>query len=375
MNNFFEAVQVFLEENREAYFEDLKELAQIPAPSGKEEARADWCLKWMERHGLQGAYIDEVLNVVFPFQVEGKEKITVINAHMDVVFPDMEPLPVREENGRLYGPGIGDDTANVIALLQMAEMAEKLKLNPKEGILFVCNSGEEGLGNLKGARKIMEDYQKKIVRWVAVDGRFHTYVNHAVGSKRYRITVRAEGGHSYGDFGNQNAICCMARLISEFYEVEAPAYGKTTYNVGKIEGGTTVNSIAETCSILYEYRSDDYRGLEAMDRIFGKILEAHKNDKFAIEVELLGERPCMIDTDLSELNHLMEEMGVIYGWKMEGRSGSTDCNIPLSMGIPAICFGVYEGGRSHTREEWIDMASTDTGREILARVICRIAGI
>lgn len=372
MDKISEEVCQFLEENRAAYFADLKELAQIPAPSGKEEARADWCLEWFKKHGLQGAYIDEALNVIFPFRTEGKERITVINAHTDVVFQDLVSLPVWEENGRLYGPGVGDDTANVIAVLQMAEMAVKRNLNPEDGILFVLNSGEEGLGNLKGARKIMEDFQEKIVRWLAIDGGFRSYVNHAVGSKRYRITVHAEGGHSYGAFGNQNAIHCMAQLISEFYDVEVPPFGRTTYNVGIIEGGTSVNTIAETCSILYEYRSDDRRGLEKMDQIFYEILESHQNDKFTIEAELLGERPCMIDTDLSELNHLMEELSGIYGWKIEERSGSTDCNIPLSMGIPAICFGVYDGARSHTREEWIDMASTDTGREILARVVCRL---
>lgn len=162
MNKIPYNVRCFLKRNRAAYFSDLKELAQIPAPSGKEEARAKWCLNWIEEHGLRGAYIDEAFNVVLPFRTEGKKHLTVINAHTDVVFPDLTSLPVWEEKGRLYGPGIGDDTANVIAVLQMAQMAEELQLNPKDGILFVFNSCEEGLGNLKGARKIMKDYGGKL---------------------------------------------------------------------------------------------------------------------------------------------------------------------------------------------------------------------
>lgn len=161
----------------------------------------------------------------------------------------------------------------------------------------------------------------------------------------------------------------MARLIEDLYDVNVPPYGHTTYNVGVIEGGTSVNTIAESCSILYEYRSDDRRGIAGMDQIFEEILEAHRQGGLAAEVMLLGERPCMAETDLSELNGLMKEIGELYGLEIAEESGSTDCNIPLSMGIPAVCFGVYDGGRAHTRGEWLDISSTDTGREILAGVV------
>lgn len=358
----------YLENNRPRFLSAIRELAQIPAPSGQEELRAQWCKQYLESLGATGVYIDEALNVIFPYG-DMSGDLCAILGHTDVVFPDTTPLPFKEENGRYYAPGIGDDTTNAVAVMEMAGMSIKLGLKPKTGILFVLNSGEEGLGNLKGTRQLMKDFGDKIKRLYAIDGGMKTVVNDAVGSKRYRISVKTEGGHSFGAFGNRNAIYYVAKMIDTFYSLKVPDIGKTTYNVGVIEGGTSVNTIAQNCSMMYEYRSNKKEGLAFMDYFFDSVIASFQTFGIEVTVEALGDRPCKGDVDPSGLTKIVMEASEKYGYHRTEECGSTDCNIPLSMGIPAVCFGVYEGKGAHTREEWVDVESTRDGMKILSEVL------
>lgn len=360
----------YLEQHRERFLCAVRELAQIPAPSNHEELRAQWCKQHLESLGATGVFIDDALNVIFPFHVgEEQTDLCAVLGHTDVVFPDTNPLPFREENGRFYAPGIGDDTTNAVAVMEMAAMAIDLNLTPKTGILFVLNSGEEGLGNLKGVRRLMEEYSGRISRLYAIDGGLDTVVTEAVGSKRWKITIQTEGGHSFGAFGNRNAIYYAAKMIDTFYSLKVPDFGKTTYNVGVIEGGTSVNTIAQNCSMLYEYRSDCREGLQYMDRFFESVVQSFRTFGIEVYTELIGDRPCRGEVDPSPLTQIVTESSLKYGQSRIEESGSTDCNIPLSMGIPAVCFGVYDGHGAHTREEWVDIESTRNGMKILADVL------
>lgn len=351
----------YIEAHQREAFDLLLDLARIPAPSNQEQLRAAFCKKWLDEQGAEGVYIDDALNVVWPIDCDGQKPIAVFVAHSDVVFPDMEPLPLKIEEGKICCPGIGDDSANVAALLMAGKFIAEHQLVPEEwGVLIVINSGEEGLGNLKGVRKIMADYGPRIREFVAFDAHDCLGVNKAVGSRRYRVEIDTEGGHSYTAFGNRNAIACMADMIHELYSVKLPEKGRTTYNVGTISGGTSVNTIAQHGEMLYEFRSDARESLDIMERYFQTVVESYRAKGIHVAVTQVGERPCSADVDEAKQKELMARASTAakryYGREITWEPGSTDCNIPLAMGIPAVCTGCYFGGGSHTRQEyvWID---------------------
>ena len=195
-------------------------------------------------------------------------------------------------------------------------------------------------------------------------------VTKAVGSRRYRVTVKTEGGHSYGKFGAPNAIAQLAQLIARLYEVRVPAIGKTTYNVGTISGGTSVNTIAQTAEMLYEFRSDEREGLSFMQAQFDAILEEFRASGIQIEVEVVGDRPCGLEVDNSALaSRAALAVEKHYGLSPAFTSGSTDCNVPLSMGIPAICPGCVMGSGAHTREEYVQIDSLLPGLKVAFELI------
>lgn len=352
----------YIEAHRQEAYELLLELAQIPAPSNHEEKRAVFCKAWLEKQGAEGVYIDDVLNVIWPVGVTADNDLMVFMAHSDVVFPDTDPLLLKVENGCIYCPGVGDDTACVVAMLMAAKYIAENRLLPKNcGLLFVVNAGEEGLGNLKGSRKIMEDFGHRVKEFITFDGHDRCGVNRAVGSKRYRIEIDTEGGHSFGAFGNRNAIAYLASLIDTLYTIKVPEKGKTTYNVGTISGGTSVNTIAQHAEMLYEFRSDERESLEIMERHLNAAVEFYRAKGVTVTVTQVGDRPCSGDVDEEKMAEMMNRANAAtqryYGQEISFGRGSTDCNIPLSMGIPAICVGCYNGAGSHTREEWVEIAS------------------
>ena len=361
----------YIDSYAEEAFRLLCELAQIPSPSNHEEQRAQFCLDWLRSKGAEGAYIDEALNVIYPIADTGENELMVFMAHSDVVFPDTEPLPLRIENGRIYCPGVGDDTANAVALLTVAGYLAEKQMTPKDcGVLLVIKSGEEGLGNLKGSKQILADFGSRVKEFITFDGNATAIVTKAVGSRRYRVTVTTEGGHSYGKFGAPNAIAQLAQLITRLYQVQVPALGKTTYNVGTISGGTSVNTIAQEASMLYEFRSDEREGLSLMQAQFDAIVEEFRSKGVQFETEVVGDRPCGLDVDNSLLaQRAAKAVERHYGLSPALTSGSTDCNVPLSMGIPAICPGCILGAGAHTREEYVEIDSLLPGLKVASELV------
>ena len=355
----------------------IRDLCAIPAPSHHEEKRAAFCKAWFEANGGKGVYIDEALNVICPHHVTDDNRVVVFMAHTDTVFPDTEPMPFVETEETFQCPGVGDDTANLAAMMVCARYFLQNDIAPKTGILFVANSCEEGLGNLKGCRAIVANYGSRMDALVTFDGfRLDKITSKAVGSHRYRVNVKTEGGHSFGAFGNRNAIAVLASMIDTLYAVKVPQEGssKTTYNVGLISGGTSVNTIAQEAEMLYEYRSDNRVCLGKMEDMFRKMVDAYRAMGVEIEVELVGDRPCAGNVDPAAQKALeafsAESIRRITDMEPVYLSGSTDCNIPLSVGIPSVCLGLCVAEGAHTRTETLYLSSLPQGSELCMDFMC-----
>jgi acetylornithine deacetylase/succinyl-diaminopimelate desuccinylase-like protein len=370
-----DTAEAFIKAHEEEAFRLLETLAKIPAPSNHEEKRALFIRDWLTAQGAEGVFIDDACNVIYPLCRAGDGRLDVFMAHTDLVFPDTEELPVRIEGGKIMAPGIGDDTANLAALLLAAKYLALRKIKPRDGkgLLIVANSGEEGLGNLRGSRQICGDYGDRIDEFVSFDGTYDEINYRAVGSRRYRVKVFTEGGHSYQDFGNRNAIVYLASMIAELYSLKVPQTGRTTYNVGTIQGGVSVNTIAQNAEMLYEFRSDSREDLLFMEKHFDAVIAAYQAKGIILETALAGERPCSGDMD-SEKHQALLKRGAAAIKRHTGldavlKSGSTDANIPLSRGIPAMTLGLYQGKGAHTYEEWVDIDSLKAGYRIAFELI------
>lgn len=352
----------------------IEALCAIPAPLHEECGRAKFVMNWLFENGLDGAYIDDFGNVILPYRCCDKKYIA-FTAHMDTVFPEKTAIPVMHEGSIAECPGIGDDTTNMAAELLLARWVIRNKLQLSYPLLFVWDTGEEGLGDLKGARGLMEEYEGQIEGLVALDAVYSTMINRAVGSVRYRITIETEGGHSFRNFGSPNAIERAAALIEKLYQQPLPELpdSHTTFNVGMISGGTSVNTIAQKAKFLYEFRSDATEALDDMDAQLKRLLEEAKKECKGLTAELLGKRPAgagRAEKQTALEQRWMDAVGaVLPEMHVKVIPGSTDCNMPLSQGIPAICVGIYRGGAAHTYEEWVDYKSLKTGYEILLRFV------
>lgn len=367
-------ILTYIDQHQEEAYQLLLELAQIPAPSNHEEKRAAFCQEWLTRQGAKGVYIDEALNVIYPIGATDSGPLTVFMAHSDVVFPDTTPLPLKVEDGLIKCPGVGDDTANVVALMTAAKFIAQQGLEPAEGgMLLVINSGEEGLGNLKGSRKIMETFGSRVTEFFTLDGVDCAITTGAVGSRRYRVEVLTEGGHSYSKFGNRNAIAYLASLIDSLYMIKMPEEGKTTQNVGLIQGGTSVNTIAQQAEMLYEFRSDRRENLQLMEEHLQAAVAFYRAKGAQINVNLIGDRPCSGDVDPARHQAMMDRTAEAvrrhFGAEPRFRTASTDCNIPLSLGIPSIGVSCYSGDGAHTREEFVRIDSLLPGLRLCFELI------
>lgn len=341
-------------------FDLLHDLSIIEGFTHNERKRALFCQNWLLKYGIE-AIIDEKNNCIVKYNIDGLDKFPIYQAHIDTVFPKINQDYI-DDGKYIHYPGVGDDTANVCLLLWFLKEAKEKNLDVSG--LFVLNSCEEGLGNLEGTKHIFEQYKNNCLYMVSFDCTLDSIINHAVGSYRYELKINTKGGHSYSDFGNSNAIYEMSKIINEIYKIK-PSAG-TTYNVGLIEGGNSINSICSNASMKYEVRSNNQMELDKIDSLINDIIMKSPCDK---EITILGKRPGMKDVPKEKLDLLVNKaIRSISRYTNKTPTicaGSTDCNIPLSMGIPAISFGGIYGYNAHTLQEYIDKESLLIGYKVL----------
>lgn len=356
-------------------------LARIPAPSHDEGRRAEFVRDWLIGQGLE-AEIDDALNVTSSYGVGIIGRIALFSAHTDVVFPDTDPLPLVEQDGRIQAPGVGDDTANLVCLLlAYRELLRRIRtgeLKRRRAVMIAANSCEEGLGNLDGMKALFARVGRRIETFVSLDGYAPHVVTRPVGSHRWRISCDTPGGHSYAKFGSPNAIERLSAFICAFYQLERPDEELVTVNVGRIEGGTTVNSIAQHAEALIEYRSVSEACLATMRERVERLVEQSDAEDVRFTLELIGERPGEGPIDPVRQNALMKacEQAVeeTLGEQVQWGPSSTDANVPFSLGIPATTVGAIRGAGAHTREEWMDATSlapgVDCALALMERLVC-----
>ncbi|WP_130812339.1 M20 family metallopeptidase [Olsenella sp. Marseille-P4559] len=351
---------------REEALDLLRAIGRIGAPTGDEGRRAAFVAAWLREQGAADVAIDEARNVVCVLGDRSAPGRAVFSAHTDIVFPDTGELPLTEDEENMYAPGIGDDTACLVTLLMATKWFLMNRPQLDTCVVVVANSGEEGLGNLKGTKQLMREATAPVTELTALDAHFPEVVTEAVGSLRYRISVHTQGGHSWKDWGVPNAIERLSRIVCALYDLPRPTDARTTCNIGLIEGGTTVNSIASEASCLCEFRSTSEACLQEMDeKLRGLVAQADARDDMEVHLGVIGRRPAAGDVSESAERRLTrrcdQAIQAVLGMRARHVSSSTDANVPLSLGVPAVCVGTIDGGLPHTREEWIRKASLEQG--------------
>ncbi|MCM8748357.1 M20/M25/M40 family metallo-hydrolase [Thermomicrobiaceae bacterium CFH 74404] len=344
-------------------------ICAIPAPTFHEAERARFMAEQFRQRGL-AVEVDSLDNVVARRPGEGRAPALLLAAHLDTVFPPETPISVEHGEGWLQGPGIGDNSLGLAALLTLVDLLQAAGARTPGDLLLAANVGEEGLGNLRGIRALVERYGPELGAVIAVEGHNLGRVTHiAVGSLRLRLTVTGPGGHSWGAFGQPSAIHVLASIVTELTRLPVPKEPKTTYNVGLIEGGVSVNTIAPSASAVIDLRSIDPAELARLSQSLAGIVERHRVDGVEIAEEVLGERPA--GQTPVEAPLVQAAIGVLRELGLEPAldASSTDANIPIAHGIPAVCVGLTRGRGSHTLQERIEIEPIRLGLAQLVRLV------
>lgn len=369
--------------------EDLQlAVTAIPAPPWGEAARSEWLRDRFAEFALAEVDVDKVGNVfgVHPGS-DPNAPFIALSAHLDTVFPEGTDVAPRREAGKLYGPGISDNASGITAVLAMAGALSGTGLSHAAPILLIGNVGEEGEGNLRGMRHIFDQprWSNSIAALVALDGAgTDTIIAEGLGSRRYEATIRGLGGHSWSDFGLPNPIVALARVIERFSRTPVPAAPKTTFNIGTIRGGTSVNSIPESATIHVDTRSASVIELdrleralrEAIDETLPQIKGRKRQEVLTAEVRVIGDRPA---ADLPRDAYLLKVIRAVDAQlnnQARIQRASTDANIPLSLGREAIAIGAGgSGGGAHTLAEWYDPVGRDLGLKRILLLTLALAGV
>jgi tripeptide aminopeptidase len=371
--------------------EDIVTLTQVPAPSFQEAARAGAFRAMAEAHGLRNLEIDSEGNVTGLRPGAGNGPLICIAAHLDTVFPPGTDLTVRREGTRLYAPGVGDDTRSLAVLLAWLRAMDAAGVRTRADLLFVADVGEEGPGDLRGMRHLFQHgpYKDRISAFITVDSPdMERIAVGGVGSKRYHVTFKGPGGHSYGAFGAVNPMFAMADAIARLGRIAVPASPKTSYSASVTGGGTSINSIPNSVWTDFDLRSESPDELARLEATFLNLVDksvaaenaarSTQNGSVTAEIKKIGDRPAGRTDVKSDLVRLAHAAISAHGFRPGFEFSSTDANIPMSLGIPAIKIGSGgTGGRAHSLEEWVDVAPDASIRGMAAGLatVLAVAGI
>jgi acetylornithine deacetylase/succinyl-diaminopimelate desuccinylase-like protein len=368
-------------------FAEQKRITEIPAPPFKEKIRAEFYQKRMQELGFKDAAIDSEGNVIALRRGTGggRPKL-VVSAHLDTVFPEGTDVTVKEKDGAIVAPGIGDDSRGLAAMLSLIKVMNANEVATVGDILFVGTVGEEELGNLRGVKALFRDHTD-IDGFISIDGLGITrVVNQATGSHRYEFIFKGPGGHSFQEFGLPSAIHAMGRAIAKISELQPPSDPKTTFTVGTTSGGTSVNAIAAEARMAVDMRSnstDELLKLEArlLDLVKQAVAEENarwKSDKMTVETKLIGDRPAGIVAMDSPIVQATQRavMAVTRAPRVTFAGSSTDSNIAMSLGIPAVTIGGGgEGGNWHSRNEWYKPTNAWHGPQNALLTVLMLTGL
>jgi acetylornithine deacetylase/succinyl-diaminopimelate desuccinylase-like protein len=372
-----EAVRAAAEEVTPDVLELTALISAVPSPTGEETAKSLLVERLFATAGLatERDAIGDVVGVIPGRQPSRAETSRlVVAAHIDTVFPIGTSLEVKRSADRLTGPGVGDNSVAVAAVIKLADLLRIAGEVPAVDVLVTGNVGEEGLGNLRGIREVLAS-GSDIGAVVALEGHNLGRVTHvAVGSRRFRIIVKGPGGHSWGDFGRPNAIHGLSKLIAELDAIPLPRSPKTTLNIGMISGGVSVNTIAPEASCLLDLRSIDESALRRLsDRVTRLVDRSNRGDAVVYAAEPIGERPAGVVAADSPIVQIAASTLAALGLEPSFDASSTDANVPIAAGIPAVCVGLTTGGNVHRVDEFIDLGPVPNGITQLALLTLALA--
>jgi acetylornithine deacetylase/succinyl-diaminopimelate desuccinylase-like protein len=339
------------------------DIQQIPAPTFEERARAEYVLQQFEMLGLCDTDIDPVNNVYG--RLPGRNPLApavMISAHTDTVFARATDLSTSSTSSTIHGPGLGDNSMGVAGLLGLAHALQQQEIMPEVDLWFVATSGEEGLGDLRGMRAAFARLAHAISTVINVEGLALGHIYHSgIAVKRLKITVTTEGGHSWLHFGRPNAIHVLSQLVTRISSIRPPTAPRTTYNVGMIEGGISVNTIAPSASLLLDMRSEQQPALDALEEQVRAHIRGLTTREQTFTIETVGNRPAgRISPEHALVQGAMAALEQV-GLAPVLETGSTDGNIPLAAGCPTVTIGVTRGGNAHRTDEFIEVAPVESG--------------
>ncbi|HUI89324.1 MAG TPA: M20/M25/M40 family metallo-hydrolase [Anaerolineales bacterium] len=349
------------------------QIQQIAAPTFEEKPRAEFVRDLFAKEKLKDVSMDSVDNVYARLPGAGQAGPLIVSAHLDTVFPSETSLHVTRDDERVYGPGIGDNSLGVAALFGLIWMLRERRIKLRNDVWFVANVCEEGLGDLRGMKAVVDRFNENAKAYLVIEGMSFGHVYHrAIGVRRYRVMAKTAGGHSWSDYGQPSAVHEAAKLVTKIAELSVPAVPRTTLNVGKISGGTGINVLASAATFELDLRSESTEALNALVHQVEELIRSANKEGVAMASEVIGARPAGEIAPDHPLIKLAEECLLEQGIKAELTSGSTDANIPLSRGLSATVLGVTTGGGAHTVHEFIDVGPVEKGMEQLVRFVSRI---